>query len=272
MLDGSLERLGRMMSFASGATCRHRLLVEHFGQEWARPEGLEAGVEGCGACDVCLGELQRLEDGQVVAQKILSCVVHCEQRYGAGHVTDVLRGAANQAVQRAGHDRVSTHGLLSEHPARVVRGWIDQLVAQEHLRVAGGRYPTLSLSRTGLNVLRGEQDATLYEQPGLRKAKKSRRPAALEAEVELTPEDEALFEKLRSARRKLAKERGVPPYLIFGDRTLLGMASRRPKSQAELLSLKGVGEKKAADLGELFLAEIESFEADRGSPAVESQG
>jgi len=248
------------------------MLVEHFGQEWTRPEGLAPEVEGCGACDVCLGELTKHEDGPVVAQKVLSCVVHCEQRYGAGHVTDVLRGADTAAVRRAGHDAVSTHGLLSDQPARVVRGWIDQLVAQGHLRIASGRYPTLSLSRTGLEVLRGEEQASLFEQPGLRKAVRSRRPAAIEAEEALSPEDEALFEALRNYRRKLARERGVPPYVIFGDRTLLAMASRRPRDLAAFLDLKGVGEKKAADLGELFLAEIESFEAGRTGAPSDSLG
>ncbi|TDJ70107.1 MAG: RecQ family ATP-dependent DNA helicase, partial [Planctomycetota bacterium] len=112
-LDAALQRLDHVWSLASGATCRHRQLVEYFGQAWDK--------ESCEACDVCLGELELVPDGSVVAQKILSCVVRCQQRYGAAHITEVLRGAQTARMRQTGHDSLSTYGLLAEHSAREIR-------------------------------------------------------------------------------------------------------------------------------------------------------
>jgi ATP-dependent DNA helicase RecQ len=249
-LQGALERLAQMRNYTTRMLCRHRQLVEHFGQPW------EGGVS-CGACDVCLGEIEAAPDSTILAQKILSAVVRCEQRYGAQHVADVLRGAETQNVARTGHARLSVHGLLREHSNAKVRGWIDQLVGQDLLRVAGERYPTLFVSPTGAEVLRRTREVTLYELPPQRAPRKGGRQSrrTLEPEAgELLPVDEALFERLRALRRSLARERGVPPYVIFNDRTLEQLAARKPRTQEEFRAIKGVGDKKAADLGPAFLA------------------
>ena len=251
-LSANLERLGLMMGFTTRFVCRHRQLVEHFGQTWTPPGESSGGApQGCGACDVCLGEVQIEPESLVLAQKILSCVVHCEQRYGAHHVASVLRGASTAGIRQAGHDGLSTYGLLQPHSVAEVRAWIDQLVGQELLTVVGDRYPTLMLTRVGAEVLKGEREVTLFAVP--RKAATSRKR---EADVPLEGEDRALFERLRELRRELARERGVPPYVIFNDRTLAAMAAARPSTAEELLQVKGVGEKKAADLGPAFLERI----------------
>jgi len=256
-LESGLERLGHVFGFASGALCRHRYLLEYFGQ--APGEALKR--DGCGACDVCNGELQRVAESRVVAQKILSCVVRCDQRFGAGHVTDVLRGADTQRMRETGHAGLSTYGLLAKHGAREVRGWIEQLTSRGALATTGGQYPTLYLTREGLEVLRGEREVDLFvtQKPKKERAKPAARAAAEEEGLEV---DEALFERLRGLRRDLARERGVPPYLIFNDRTLSLLAARKPRTPEELLSIKGVGEKKAADLGALFLEAIASHGAE----------
>ncbi len=259
-LEAAIERVGEMLRFATGGICRHRALVEHFGQAWG-PDDESAG-NGCGACDVCLGELAQVEDALVIAQKILSCVVHCEQRYGAAHVCDVLRGANTAGVRRAGHEHVSTYGLLAKHDVREIRGWIDQLVGAGHLRVSSGRYPTLFLSKSGVEVLRGERAVTLVVQPLGRPARKG--AGAPRVEAGDPPIDEALFEHLRGVRRELARERGVPPYIVFGDRTLAQMAARKPRDLAAFRALRGVGDKKAADLGPPFLEAIETWLRTRG--------
>ena len=266
VVDGSFERLGKMLRFATGGVCRHRVLVEYFGQSWERP-GEE---EGCGACDVCLGELTKVDDSLVLAQKILSCVVHCEQRYGASHVADVLRGAATAGIRRAGHDRATTYGLLSAHGSREIRGWIEQLVGLDHLRVAGSKYPTLYLSQSGVEVMRGEHGVRLFVQPQARKSAGRSSVASLAAESDGPPVDPSLFEELRLFRRELARERGVPPYVIFGDRTLAQMAATKPRTAEAFRELKGVGDVKATSLGPLFLAAIERYEQRSGegsSPA-----
>ena len=248
-LAGALARLSELMNYATRLVCRHRQMVEHFGQTYDGPTG-------CGACDVCLGEVEAAPESHVLAQKILSAVVRCGQRYGAMHVTDVLRGAETAAMRRTGHDGLPTYGLLRAHAANEIRGWIDQLVGLGHLVVAGDRYPVLMLSPSGVEVMRGERPITLYAWPE-RKTKKPRREArtALDAEDAL-PVDRALFDQLRALRRQLAHERGLPPYLIFNDRTLAEMAARKPSTPEEFRRIKGVGDKKAADLGPLFLARI----------------
>ena len=268
-LGPAIQRLGEVWGLAGGTTCRHRSLVEYFGQPWTK--------ESCGACDVCLGELDTVEESQVVAQKILSCVVRCDQRYGAGHVADVLRGAQTQKLRTTGHDQLSTYGLLSGRTTREIRAWIDQLVAARHLSVASGDYPTLYLTKTGIEIMRAERDVSLFLP---KKAATSRKRAgALDAaREEGAPEPDAqLFEVLRSLRRELARERGVPPYLLFNDRTLALMSGYKPRSRPEFLALKGVGERKAEDLGPTFLGAIADYLADQGEAveaveAVEAKG
>jgi ATP-dependent DNA helicase RecQ len=269
-LDAALERLGQMWSFANAAVCRHRFLVEHFGQEWAGGKGPEPGAEpespssrGCGACDLCLGELQSVTDALVLAQKILSCVVRCEQRYGAAHVADVLRGAGTSRMRQTGHDQLSTFGLLSDRPKAAIRSFIDQLVAAGHLAVAEGPYPTLFLTQSGAALLRGEGEVVLHlpVQPRTR----PRTALASVAVEDGAVADPALFELLRGLRRRLARERAVPPYVVASDRTLAGLAATRPANPAELLTIKGIGEKKAADYGEHFLEVIREFESSSGT-------
>jgi len=248
-LAGALARLSEMMDFATRLVCRHRQLVEHFGQAYP------AHAEGCGACDVCLGEIETAPDSLVLAQKILSAVVKVGQRYGAAHVTEVLRGAETAALRRAGHDKLSTYGLLAGHSASAIRGWIDQLVGLGHLLVAGDRYPVLMLSPSGVEVLRAQREIALYVWPE-RKAAKKRRETRVVLDEPGLPVDQALFERLRELRRSLARERSVPPYLIFNDRTLAELSARKPRTPEEFRAIKGVGDKKAAELGPLFLARI----------------
>ena len=265
-LDAAIARVGAMLSFASGATCRHRFLVEHFGERSRSQDsgGGDGGRVSCGACDVCLDELTRADDSRVIAQKILSCVVRCEERFGASHVADVLRGADSEKVRQRGHDSLSTFALLKEFSSREIRHFIDQLVAQEHLDVAEGDYPTLSVTATGREILKGTREPTLFRLP--KPAKTGKKSLARSAyDVEGIAPDEGLFESLRQLRRTLAHERGVPPYLIFNDRTLAELAARRPATPQEFRSVRGVGDKKAAELGPTFLQAIADFAAARTS-------
>ena len=251
----ALARLSEMYGFATGAICRHRFLVEHFGQAWRRETGA-----GCGACDVCLGELAALPDAQRVAQMVLSCVARCGQRYGAQHVADVLRGADTVRVRSAGHARLSTFGLLKASSAREIRHSIDQLVGLGHLQVAPGSYPTLALTASGIEVMKGRAPIALFALPLPPKTRGKARGAA--ASTEAPSYDERMFQRLRALRRRLAAERRVPPYLIFGDRTLQELAARKPTTPERLLDIRGIGEVKARDLGPVFLAEIAAAIAD----------
>ena len=275
-LDASLERLSELWGFAGGAHCRHRFLVEYFGGTYEpRPapevetEGKtgEDPAQGCGACDVCLGELAMVEDATVVAQKVLSCVVRTGQRYGAAHICDVLRGGDTQRIRETGHNQLSTFGLLREQARSEVRSFIDQLVSGGHLGVSPGNYPTLFLTAEGLAVMKGEASIQLFRPDKPTKSSGSRgksgsssKGSGLGAVQELQEQgqevDEKLFEALRQMRRREAQERGVPPYILFNDRTLAALASSKPTDAASLTSIKGIGEKKAADLGPLVLRTI----------------
>jgi len=222
----------------------------------------------CDACDVCLGEVARVEGSQVLAQKILSCVVRCGQRFGAAHVTDILRGAQTEKMRQTGHDKLSTYGLLKDASTREIRAWIEQLTGQGHLRVTDGEYPTLFLSRTGVEVMRGARPVVLFV-PAVPAAKKSRTASSARAAIEQeigaeagVAVDERLFEHLRRFRRELAAQRSVPPYVIFSDRSLALMAARKPRTPEEFRAIKGVGDKKAQDLGPLFLEAIRAHERD----------
>lgn len=251
-LHGALGRLGELWGFANGGVCRHKYLVEYFGGDY------QVKDDGCGSCDVCLGELKVVAESQVTAQKILSCIVRCDQRYGAAHVTDVLRGANTERIRTKGHDKLSTYGLMKAYPASEIRAWIDQLVAMDHIGVASGNYPTLHLTPSGAEVMKGETEVTLLL-PNTPKRSTRRRggSVAAVAQEESLDVDEGLFETLRALRKSMAAERGVPPYILFNDRSLAHMAAHKPASEAEFLKIKGVGEKKAKDLGPAFMEAIE---------------
>jgi ATP-dependent DNA helicase RecQ len=238
-----------MERYAAGTRCRHRTLVEYFGQAYDRAE--------CGACDWCLKELDAVVDSRIVAQKILSCVARVKQTWGTGHVTDVLTGKATEKVLAARHHDLSTFGLLKDEAPGAIRGFIEQLVADGLLAREGDPYPVLRLTSAGASLLRGQGDCLLYREvkpPSTRKRSRSGVRDTFTA-----PVDSDLFDVLREVRLRLARERGVPPYVIFHDTTLRDMVERRPKTVADLHAVYGVGARKAADFGDAFLDAIRTF-------------
>lgn len=232
-------------TYASGVTCRHRAIVEYFGQQ--------LDSENCGACDVCLAEVDQVEDPLVVAQKILSCVVRVGQNYGGDYVAQVLVGSKEERILSRGHDRLSTWGILAEHDKRTARGWIDQLIGQEFLAKTG-EYNVLQLTDAGWQVLRGEVTPRL-----LRPAKKKTQQRSRAERESWEGVDRGLFETLRVWRRRKADERGTPPFIIFGDATLRDLARTRPSSADALLTVHGVGAKKSAEYGAELLREIAEY-------------
>jgi len=247
--DSARTLLRDMERYAAGTRCRHRSLVEYFGQMYERPE--------CGACDWCLKELDAVPDSVTVAQKILSCVARVKQTWGTAHVTDVLTGRATEKVVAAGHDALSTFGLLEAESTAAIRGYIEQLVGDGLLAREGDPYPVLRLTPAGASLLRGGGACVLYREikpPASRKRTRSTLRDSFAVTV-----DSDLFDVLRDVRLRLARERGVPPYVIFHDTTLRDMAQRRPKTMADLHEIYGVGAKKAADFGDLFLDAIRTF-------------
>ena len=238
--------------YAGGTRCRHRTLVEYFGQPYERP--------ACAACDWCLKELDVVSDSTVVAQKILSCVARLKQGWGVAHVTDILVGKATEKASSCGHDLLSTFGLLKHETATAIRGYIEQLVGEGLLLREGEPYPVLRLTTAGAGLLRGTGECTLYRelQPpsGKKRARGAPRGTSQKAAGDV---DRELFDVLRDVRLRLAQERHVPPYVIFHDATLREMAQRLPKTIDDLYGIYGIGAKKAADFGEAFLDAIRTF-------------
>jgi ATP-dependent DNA helicase RecQ len=249
LTDAAVALLRQMERYATTVGCRHRHLAEYFGDRYPHA--------GCAACDYCLDELEPAREPVVLARKILSCVMRVGQRFGATHVASVLRGHASDQVIARKHGTLSTFGLLSDASVAEVRGYIEQLLGLGLLQLNGDEYPVLGLTAKGIALLKNEASCpglTLARQrPPRKEAPRAR--SRVEAES-WEGVDGALFEKLRAVRLEVARSRGVPPYVIFHDVTLREMARLRPASLEALLTVKGVGARKADDLGDLFLAAI----------------
>jgi ATP-dependent DNA helicase RecQ len=208
----------------------------------------------CGNCDTCL-EPPRVSDGLVVAQKALSAVVRTGERFGVEYLTDVLLGNRTERVGQFGHDRLKTFGVGTELDKRQWRSVFRQLVAQGHLDVDIEGHGGLRLGDSAREVLRGEVAVPLRDEPARRQRTARSRGARSTAEIQAGP-DETLWQALRAKRFALAKEQGVPPYVIFHDTTLLEMVRQRPRDRASLAQIPGVGRSKLERYGEIFLEVI----------------
>jgi ATP-dependent DNA helicase RecQ len=235
----SLEAISHL---CNSVACRHRALVEYFGQAYPK--------DSCDACDVCLGEIDLIDDPITVAQKVLSCVIRLEERFGAGHTVKVLTGSRDQKVKDWGHDRLSTYGLLANEGTAAVRTWIDQLVSQGFLKRTGD-YQSLALTDSGRRLLKRDGNPVLSV---VEHANSNRRSTM---EVSWEGVDRPLFDALRKLRGQLAVARNVPAYVIFGDATLRELARYRPTTRDTFAQIRGVGQQKIKELAEPFIEAIE---------------
>lgn len=241
----SHDLLEAMYGYCTKPLCRHRMLVEYFGQSLPGDD--------CEACDVCLDEMETVEDSLIISQKIISCVHRVDQRFGTGHVAMVLTGSRSKKILDQGHDRVSTYRLLADHNKSQVGDWVEQLVAQGHL-MKFGEYNVLKITDTGREVLRGEVTPKLVRSPGAEKWSRDGGKDDPWAGV-----DRDLFERLRELRKATATEKGVPPFVIFHDPALRDMARMRPSTLDQFATISGVGEAKLEQYGELFVNCIVSY-------------
>jgi ATP-dependent DNA helicase RecQ len=238
-----------MERYAASVGCRHRRLIAYFGEEYSKSE--------CGACDFCLGELESVGDPVTLARKILSAVARVGQRFGASHVANVLRGSGSEAVSGRGHDQLSVFGLLRDAPVDEVRGYIDQLVSEDFLLQTDDQFPVLKLTQQGVDLMRdaaASPGLTLARQRKPEKGKAPKRSGVEAASWEGVDRD--LFESLRAMRLRLARDRGVPPYVIFHDTTLRELARVKPATLDALRHIYGIGARKADELGEKILEVI----------------
>ncbi len=237
------HKFNAMIGFCETARCRRGVLLSYFGQE---------APERCGNCDTCLSPVETW-DATEAAQKAMSAIHRTGQRFGAAHVIAVLRGDENERVKKFGHNRLPTFGVGSDLDVAAWRSVLRQLVAADYLRVDVDGFGGLRLTPACGPVLRGEEQVLLRKDPVPTRDRKKRRKATLSAP---TSAGQERFEKLRDLRLRLAREQGVPPYVIFSDRTLAEMAERLPRSRDEMGEVPGVGEVKLARYGDAFLAAL----------------
>ena len=233
-------KLDALLGWCEATTCRRRALLRHFGDELP---------QDCGNCDVCIAPPET-QDGTTAAQKLLSAIYRTGQRFGAGHVIDVLRGKDTEKIRQWGHERLSTYGIGADLSATEWRSFVRQLMVQGFIRADDARFGALRLTADARGVLRGEKMVLLRKDAS---AKPRARSAAQREVFTVDAKDEGLWETLRQCRRDLAEEAGVPPYVIFHDATLKEMLHRRPASLEEMLTIHGVGQAKLQRYGAAFL-------------------
>jgi len=240
-----LHKLNAMVGFAESLGCRRRVLLGYFGEK------LE---EDCGNCDICLNPPEMI-DVTEDSRKALSCVYRVGQRFGAGHVIDVLRGSRKERILSLGHDKLSTYGIGESESQEYWGGILRHLVHQGYLSQDVGNYSVLKLTDAAPPLLRGEKQFEMAR-PRVRKTPEVKRKTAGREEPDY---DMGLFELLRIMRKDIADRAGVPPFVIFHDRTLVELAAHRPESLDTLMEIHGVGKSKCEKYGKEILETVRRY-------------
>jgi ATP-dependent DNA helicase RecQ len=232
------ERLNALAAFVEAATCRRAILLRHFGEQ---------PPDACGNCDNCLDPPATI-DATEVARKLLSAAFRTEMRFGVAHLAEVLAGNDSEKVRGFGHHRLSVFGIAGVDEVALIRPVARALIARDALRADA--YGGLSFGPNAKPILKGDEQLTIAVPPARTRRKRQR---------DQGPAD-PMFDALREVRRKIASEAGVPPYVVFHDSTLRGIAAARPGSLAELARIQGVGEAKLLRYGEAMLAAVAAHE------------
>jgi ATP-dependent DNA helicase RecQ len=239
------KRLDALVGYCEAPECRRRSLLAYFGET----------IEPCGNCDVCIDPVE-MADGTEHGLKVLTAVQGSGQIYGAVHIVDILRGMNTEKIAKAGHDNLPAYGAGAELRKQEWQSIIRQLVASGFLRLDVQGYGGLGITPKGQDLMRGEESFR-YRQETLKKSRAgARRTRDLAADADLSEAGTELLNALRALRLSIAKERGVPAYVVFADRTLVDMARRKPATIDEFAEVHGVGAAKLRDFAEPFLTAI----------------
>ncbi len=247
------QKLESLLAYAEAITCRRQLLLGAFGETYPHP---------CGHCDNCQTP-PKTWDATVPAQKALSAVYRSGQRFGSGHVIDVLRGVTSERVQALGHDRLTTFGVGADLDDRQWRSVFRQLLAAGLLEADAEGYGTLRLTAASRAVLGGAHSVQLREDVRPQRAARrtrAERKSAVGSNLGIEAYEESMWDALRALRTQLAKQQGVPPYVVFHDATLLAMLRALPANENEMAGISGVGDTKLKRYGHDFLAVINAQE------------
>ena len=243
-----LAKMERMLQYADSLICRRTMLLSYFG---------ETHDGNCGNCDVCKNPPQYF-DGTVMAQKALSAISRLQEQVAMGLLIDILRGSQRQEIVSKGYDKIKTFGAGRDYPFADWQFYLNQLVNQGLLEIAYDQKHTLKLTESAKSVLFEGKTVQLIQA-----AVQEKKKEAIKRETEVKPSRERLrdelFDLLRELRRKLAQERGIPPYLVFSDASLEEMAAKRPITDEDMMNVNGVGERKMVLFGSQFMEVVRDF-------------
>ena len=234
------ERLKQMVFYCTTSDCLRGYMLRYFGDEY---------IDSCGKCSNCLTEFETV-DVTIEAQKILSCIIRTGQFYGAKMITDILRGVSSDRICRARLDRQSTFGIMKDVNATEIKYIIEKLEEQECIISVGAGKPILRVTEMSYPILKGKASV---------KIRKARQLKSVSPKAEIHSVDTELFDALKVVRMYFAKKKGVPAFVIFSDATLADMCRVMPTTEAEFLSVSGVGTNKLEKYGEAFMRVIREY-------------
>lgn len=243
------HKLDSMLALCEAAACRRHYLLGYFGQ---------VGDERCDYCDTCM-EPPVLWDATIDAQKILSTIYRTQQTFGAGHIIEVIRGSQNQKVLDRQHDKLSVYGIGKDKPKEHWNSILRQLLNLQFISIKNWEYRSLALTSKCLKLLSGEMKLELRKQEfAVSKSEKYTRKVSKTKEAQHGRDE--LFSALKNLRNKLAKEKGLPSYIVFNDKSLHDMCAIMPRNDNEFLMVHGVGQSKLDNYGDDFLSVIRSHQ------------
>ena len=240
-----LEKLQTIINYVNTSNCLRGFILTYFGSE---------AMAHCDNCSNCLSEVDKT-DATVDSQKILSCIYRLEQRYGSKTIVDCLKGSQNKNAREKNLSDVSTFGIMKGNDEKYIKDLIGTLIADGYIRVSGGQYPILKLTEKSKKVLFDNEKVFVIENKTdpVKEIERSHR------NIDPTDYDDKLFNHLKKVRLSLSKDRNIPPFIIFSDASLKDMATLKPQTEEEFLEVKGVGDKKLVQYGDIFIAEILEF-------------
>jgi len=240
------QQLNQIINYTESSVCRRKIQLGYFGEDFNAP---------CDNCDNCLNP-SPIENWTIEAQKFLSCVYRCEQRFGMNHIIDVLRGSRKKRILELKHEQLSTHGIGQNHTTEEWRMLCRALIHQNYLEETTDGYSVLKLNENSNQVLKKLVQVEIPVAQRIEKPRKSEKEAA---NAELTETENTLMKELKNLRKQLADEQSVPPYIVFADASLRQMAQRLPQDPNTFSKISGVGNRKLAQYGEVFTQAIRDF-------------
>ncbi|MEM7066519.1 MAG: DNA helicase RecQ [Cyanobacteria bacterium P01_B01_bin.77] len=239
------QQLRHVINYTESAICRRKIQLSYFGEDFPGD---------CQNCDNCLNPVP-LEDWTIEAQKFLSCVARCRERFGMNHVIDVLRGSRKKRLVELGHDQLSTYGIGQDHSVDEWRQLCRSLLHQDLLAETTDGYSVLKLNSGSWQVLKKQIPVNIH----VIKRAESAKPDKSGDRIQLSADETLLLSQLRQLRKQLADEQSVPPYVVFADASLRQMAQQRPVTTAAFAAISGVGKRKLDQYGQIFTSTIQSF-------------